>query len=564
MELISPYNYPVNQSMRAKRTKKRVKKTKAKKPRKQGRSPVGKAGGRVKKTLRPARKHLDVVNELGDLPICERLAHLLTRTSVVIYAAKPGDDYGATFISYNVQKMTGYKNRSFINRPKFWFNHIHPDDRERVLSEIEHVFENDYYEYEYRFKHKKGHYIWMHDEMRLIRDSKGNPVEIVGYWTDITKRKELEIEVGKRSKLISDFMESASEGFALIDSKFNIIDVNRFLLDRFGVKREDALKMNYFDISDVAYESGRYEEYLEILETGRPRYYPDLVLPPVYGEKHVAAHVFKVGNCLGLIIKEVTDDIKRQKDLEESEAHFQALLGSNNAGVIFQDPDGAILRVNEKACEILDISESEFLGSKLIDVCSDLVDEHGDKLGIDDYPVARVLRTGKPVQNVKVGMPAEEASGMRWFLVNAEPVLDPETGIMDVVLCYFVDITEQKYVEDQLTASEERYRQIFENCPIGIGISDTEGKVVTANEAMQRITGYSLSEFKKINLVDTFVNSEERDHMIKILREQGYVSNYRVRLLRRDGTPYDAVLNISRIEIGGKVYNHTMCHVAAS
>lgn len=524
-------------------------------------SPARKAGSRVQKAVRSARKRLNTAKKVSTLPVCERLTYLLTRTSIVIYASKTGDDYGATFVSDNVQRVTGYSYRSFVNRPNFWFDHIHPDDQERVHREVERVFEDDYHEYEYRFKHKDGHYIWVHDEMRLIRDSKGNPVEIVGYWTDITRRKELEMEAEKRANLVSGFMESASEGFALLDSKFNVIAVNRFLLDKFGVKKEDALRMNYFDISGVAYESGRYEEYVEILETGRPRFYGDLVLPPEYDNRHVSAQVFKVGDCLGLIIREVTDEVKRQKELKESEEHFRTLLEASNAGIIFQDVDGIVIRANSQACEMLEMSESELCGAKLTDICSHVIDEYGKELGIDDYPVTKTLRTGKPVQNVMVGIPVDEPGETRWFLVNSDPVVDPETGRLDEVLCYFVDITGQKYMEDQLVESEERYRQIFENCPVGIGIADSEGKVVTANNAMQRITGYSLDEFKKVNLADTFENSEDRDMMIKILNEKGQVSDYRVRLLRKDGTPYDAVLNISRIEIGGRVYNHTMCHV---
>ncbi|UCD05861.1 MAG: PAS domain S-box protein [candidate division WOR-3 bacterium] len=543
------------------KAKKVTKKKGGKRAKKRIKTPAPRAKRSVKKVVKPARRHLSAAKKVSGLSICERLAHLLTRTSIVIYAAKPTGDYAATFVSDNIKRMTGYTFRPFINRPGFWFDHVHPDDQERVLDEVERVFENDYHEYEYRFRHKKGHYIWVRDEMRVIRGPKGKPKEIVGYWTDITKRKELEIMSLKQAEIVSEFMESASEGFALLDSKFNIVGVNRYLLDRFGARKEDVLGMNYLDISPVAYESGRYEEYLEILETGRPRYYADLVLPPAYGERHVSAHVFRVGDCLGLIIKEVTDEIMRQNELEESEAHFQSLFNSTNAGVVFQDPDGVVLRVNGKACEMLDISESDFVGSRLVDVCGDLVDERGAKLGIDDYPTTKALRICKPVLNVTVGMPAEETGGIRWFLVNAEPVLDRESGGVDEVLCYFVDITEQKYVEDQLVESEERYRQIFENCPIGIGISDMDGRVLTANNAMQRITGYSLAEFKKITLADTFESAEERDRMLAMLDEKGQVTDYRIRLLRRDGTPYDAVLNISRIEVGGKTYHHTMCDV---
>ncbi len=541
---------------------KRVTKTKkAKKTKKQGKSPARKARRTVEKAVGRARKLLSTAGEVQGLPICERLAHLLTRTSIVIYAAKTGGDYGATFVSDNVQKMTGYSYRSFISRPNFWFDKVHPDDREGVLSEVGRVFKSDYHEYEYRFKHKDGHYIWVHDEMRLIRDSKGKPLEIVGYWTDITRRKELEMEGEKRVNRISEFMESASEGFAMLDSQFNIIYVNKFLLRQFGLKAEQIVGVNYFDFTDVAYEIGQYEQYLEILETGRPRFFPDIVLPPTYGGRHVSIFVYRVGNCLGLIIKDVTEDVKRQNELNESEARFRSLYDSTNAGVVFQDVDGIVIGANKQAFKMLDINPSELIGAKLIDVCSEAVDADGNELKGEDHPVTKTLRTCQPVRNVIIGIPADEPDGKMWLLVNSELILDSETGAVDEVLCSFVDITEQKYVEDQLAESEERYRQIFENCPIGIGISDTQGLVVTANKAMQRITGYSLDEFKKVNLADTFENSEERDKMIKVLKEQGYVSDYHVRLLRRDGTPYDAVLNISRIEIGGKVYNHTMCHV---
>jgi PAS domain S-box-containing protein len=547
--------------MKGKRTTKKMKGARERKPKERIRRSTHKKGkDRKEQVTRRGRSKSDALRKV-DASLCERLAYLLTETSVVVYAAKASGNYGGTFVSENVRKITGYSAKSFINQSDFWVKHVHAEDREWVLKEVKCVFDTDYHEYEYRFRHKKGHYIWMHDEMRLIRDSKGTPKEIIGYWTDITKRKELEAEAAMRAERVSEFMESANEGFVLLDSKFNFISVNRFLLDRFGVKREDALRMNYLDISDSAYECGRYQDYIEILETGRPRFYDDIVLPPEYGDRHVSAHVFKVGDCLGLIIREVTDEVKRHNALRESEVRLRSLLESTNVGVAIHDMDGTITMVNDRACELLDMSKSEIIGAKSVDVCNNLRDENGKEIKEEDDPVSRTARTRQPVSNIKVFLTTEESEGGRWLLVNTDPIFDPETGELDEILCSFIDITEQKYVEDELAESEERYRQIFENCPIGIGISDDEGKVVTANNAMQRITGYSLAEFKKVNLADTFVDPGERDKMVKILGEKGHISDYHVRLVRRDGTPYDAVLNISRIEIGGKVYNHTMCHV---
>jgi PAS domain S-box-containing protein len=45
---------------------------------------------------------------------------------------------------------------------------------------------------EYRFRSKGGHYLWMRDEASLVRKAAGRPKEIVGFWTNITERKQAE------------------------------------------------------------------------------------------------------------------------------------------------------------------------------------------------------------------------------------------------------------------------------------------------------------------------------------------------------------------------------------
>jgi PAS domain S-box-containing protein len=137
----------------------------------------------------------------------ERLKYLLSTTSVVIYTAKASGDYGATFISENITQLTGFKARSFIQNPSFWLDHIHPDDVQHVLEGVANVFNKDIYKDEYRFRKKDGSYIWVSDEQRLVRDKKGRPVEIVGFWLDITKNKEAEEELQRAYELMEQRVE---------------------------------------------------------------------------------------------------------------------------------------------------------------------------------------------------------------------------------------------------------------------------------------------------------------------------------------------------------------------
>lgn len=142
----------------------------------------------------------------------ERLQFLMSASSSIIYTRKPQANYGINFISNNVSQCLGYQPDEFINEPGLWINRIHFEDQTRVLSEISRIFEKDCYTYEYRFRSKDGEYRWMFDDMRLIRDKKGNPADIIGYLVDITHRKQME-ELLRQTQLEAELANRAKSEF---------------------------------------------------------------------------------------------------------------------------------------------------------------------------------------------------------------------------------------------------------------------------------------------------------------------------------------------------------------
>jgi len=493
------------------------------------------------------------------LLVHERVRYLLTATSVVVYASKISGDYGATFLSDNVRHVVGYGPKEFLKKSSFWFDNIHPEDRQRVLSEVKKVLKEDYHVYEYRFRRKDGEYIWVRDEMRLVRDEKGKPVEITGFWTDITERKEIEDELQRSSKLLKKFMESATEGFVLFDSNLNIVDVNDYLLKAFGQKKEDIIGQNMLDITLNPWETGRYDQYMKVIETGKPYFVDDVMPPAKLGDKHFAIKAFKVGDGMGMILRDVTDQMRAEKALQESEARFRSLYESVQAGVLVQDAGGRIIHANKIACDILGIPETQLKGKTFTGPLWRMIDEGGKYISDEEHPLIMTCCTGELVRNAVRGIFPDDPTKIRWLLVSTEPILDPLTGKPEEVIVTFVDITERKKAEEALSESEKRYRHIFEHSPIGIGISSLKGNVITANKAMETITGYTLKEFRKINIADIYENKEDRKKLLDAINRHGGVSNYPVRLKRRDGTPYGALLSISRINIGGKDFLHTIC-----
>jgi PAS domain S-box-containing protein len=125
----------------------------------------------------------------------ERLQYLLTSSPAVIYTCKVSEDFGAIFISENIKAMVGYEAREFIQSSDFWFSHLHPEDAPKVIAERSRASQQADYSLEYRFLHQDGIYRWVYDQGKVVWDEAGNPLELVGYWADITNRKQLEQEL---------------------------------------------------------------------------------------------------------------------------------------------------------------------------------------------------------------------------------------------------------------------------------------------------------------------------------------------------------------------------------
>jgi PAS domain S-box-containing protein len=125
----------------------------------------------------------------------ERLSQLLSSSPVFIYSCDVRDDFRPTFISENVRDLFGYESEYWLQTPKLWADGIHPDDVQRVFEDLEALYENDYHVHEYRFRLPDGSYVWVHDELKLLRDENGGPSSIIGFWTDITDRKNADKQI---------------------------------------------------------------------------------------------------------------------------------------------------------------------------------------------------------------------------------------------------------------------------------------------------------------------------------------------------------------------------------
>ncbi|MBI1206071.1 MAG: PAS domain-containing protein [Azospirillum sp.] len=90
--------------------------------------------------------------------------------------------------------VLGYRPEDLPAGREFWRSTVHPDDRERVVSEFREVVAGGLAEgtIAYRARHRDGYWLWVEDQGAVIRDDGGAVVRCVGVTSDITERKEAE------------------------------------------------------------------------------------------------------------------------------------------------------------------------------------------------------------------------------------------------------------------------------------------------------------------------------------------------------------------------------------
>jgi adenylate cyclase len=125
----------------------------------------------------------------------QRVQYLLAVSPAIIYTTQASGDFTCTFVSQNLRAIMGYSPEEMTTDPKCWPAHLHPDDAPRVFEEMRPLIEQGGGTVEYRFRHRKGHYIWIQDTFRVVNDDAGRPLELVGAWADISERKLIETEL---------------------------------------------------------------------------------------------------------------------------------------------------------------------------------------------------------------------------------------------------------------------------------------------------------------------------------------------------------------------------------
>ncbi len=232
-----------------------------------------------------------------------------------------------------------------------------------------------------------------------------------------------------------------------------------------------------------------------------------------------------------ICLRDISERKQAEQALRESEARYRTLVENAAEAIVVYDMDkGVFVDCNENAVQLFKMSRETLLKVGPQALSPPVQADGSPSFGMVRGYLNRALRGETPVFEWLHCNSAGEQLSCEVRLVRL-PSADQK-----LIRGSVTDITERKRAEIALRASEQRYRELFENVFDGLYQSNRAGWIVSANPALVKMLGFrDEGEIKYFRLKDFYVNSADRLEIDRILDRDGEIRNHESRLKRVDG-----------------------------
>jgi PAS domain S-box-containing protein len=327
---------------------------------------------------------------------------------------------------------------------------------------------------------------------------------------EINERRQAEEVLRKNEGYFRSLLYNMHEDILVIDHDYRITDVNNKSLTTVGLPREEVIGRPCHEVlhghNEPCSRHGERCSLHLVFETGRPsssrhlhrrsdgsKVWVDILLSPLKDERGSVTHIIEA-------VRDVTDLIRAEEGLQESEERYRTAIESSNDGVAIIREE-KYLFVNKKFVDIFGYDRpEEILGKPL-------------SLAVHPDDFKRAVEVSQRRQNGKPVPLRCEFKGVRKDATSVDiEVSATQTSHRGeaVSLVYLRDVTERKRTEQEMAALEEQFRQSQKMEAIGClagGVAHDFNNILTV------IKGYC-----DLSLLDLSRNDPQRENVEEILR----------------------------------------------
>lgn len=444
----------------------------------------------------------------------EKFRILASLAPAGIYLTKP--DGTCLYTNPAWQKMAGLKEEEALGFG--WINGIHPDDRVMVSTNWQKMVESQgEWGLEYRFQNREGITTLVYGVATTQKDSSGNIVGYVGVNTDITEFKKIEEALTTETNQRLILMEQSRDGIVILDKDGKVYESNRAFAEMLGYPLEKMYELSVFDWEFLYPRETIIEMIQKVDEKGdhfeSKHRRKDGSIYDV--EISTNAALFEGHKLIFCVCRDITERKKIEQDL-----YLKSLvLDQIQDHVTITDLQGNITYVNQAEKKLLGLP-----GEQLVGKTTSIYGENAEKGATQHEIVENTLQNG-----------FFQCEVVNYSKDGSEHTMDCRTQVIrdsdgkPVALCGIsTDITERKKIEESLILSEEKFSKAFKISPDSININRiNDGLYMEVNEGFTQLTGYTADdvEGKTSHEINIWGNPQDRERLVKELREKGEVHN---------------------------------------
>lgn len=364
---------------------------------------------------------------------------------------------------WNVQTNSVYRNEEQFCRMlklpagmknltgEFWFGRIHPDDfpaTQNLLKEVLNDPAKELFESDYRFLDGEDNYIYLFDRGYIIRNEKGEPLRIIGSTQDITKQKEINVELQKLSLIARE----TQNGVIITDKNRKIEWVNEaferlsgYTLNEIKGKNPgeflqgaDTHPLQVAFMREQMQKQQSFEvELINYSKEGR-RYWIHLQVQPIFDAFGSVQQYFSIQS-------DITAEKKAEEALKRSEEQYRYLFDNNPAPIfIWNIDDFSFAEVNETFIDVYGYSRSELAKMTIKEIRS-----RDEVAGIIAF--AKLAKETDFFQVTRLWKHINKKGELMYMQISSQKIIYRNRV---AILAIAIDVTEKKLLE--LRLEEER------------------------------------------------------------------------------------------------------------
>ncbi len=403
---------------------------------------------------------------------------------------------------------------------------VEPEDRPRAVAAMAEVSASGHARCTLSFRAKNGRRVVV--ELSVTRSAEGSRNEVLAIGRDITERSAVEAAVRESEARYRAIFEAVGDAVFVESLDGRILDVNENACRMFGYTRDELLSRQVADL--VPDEARAWLPSVRAQLAAREVFRGEAVNVRKDGTRfpvEVSATSVDLaqGRMVVVVVRDISERHQARRALEESEQRYRSVFETTGAATVIIEEDTRVSLVNQEFERLSGYTREEVVGTSWT-------------LYVHPEDVERMLEYHRARRSTPGTAPREYDfrlidRGGRVRDCHLVIELVPGTGRS---VASFLDVTEQRRTEQMLAESEERYRTLFRDVPVGIYRTTPDGRVLMANPYLARMLGLDEAEVLKLNLEKEGFGPRYQRSEFRAAVERGEVRGLESEWIRRDGT----------------------------